>query len=416
MKLEFQTLVAFYRKCEFIDNSDEAFFTPVTMEDISLIRQLIVANADSGIQLAGDATDSDIKINQRIRLILDAPRIGFGRLFENTTNLIKLFPKPEPAEYYIRELDFYSCDEEVPDLIKKYRNILTLLDFLKSIGAYYDETAQSIIFVVEQSIFRLNVGRFSIEVQELENLAVNVWINEIAKILVEDTYQQNRINIFIKALGDFLSEKPIDINDFIYVLKNIDKLDKTYKKRVEVFLANFSYDKIVDQLKTVQIEETGKIHKVFSDIQNHVLAIPIASLLAISQMKKPDESVTFGIVGMTNLFIASGVSIFIMLIWLLLFNQYSTLKTIESELTSRESKFKQEPKYQVLVEDSQINAIFKNLSTRMRVQKIALFCIALLSIICLLVSWMYYLYLNHPSEWNMFYSSLLKIKDYFGER
>lgn len=85
MKLEFQTLVAFYRKCEFIDNSDEAFFTPVTMEDISLIRQLIVANADSGIQLAGDATDSDIKINQRIRLILDAPRIGFGRLFENTT-------------------------------------------------------------------------------------------------------------------------------------------------------------------------------------------------------------------------------------------------------------------------------------------------------------------------------------------
>ena len=230
------------------------------------------------------------------------------------------------------------------------------------------------------------------------------------------TYQQNRINIFIKALGDFLSEKPIDINDFIYVLKNIDKLDKTYKKRVEVFLANFSYDKIVDQLKTVQIEETGKIHKVFSDIQNHVLAIPIASLLAISQMKKPDESVTFGIVGMTNLFIASGVSIFIMLIWLLLFNQYSTLKTIESELTSRESKFKQEPKYQVLVEDSQINAIFKNLSTRMRVQKIALFCIALLSIICLLVSWMYYLYLNHPSEWNMFYSSLLKIKDYFGER
>ncbi|MCZ5662332.1 hypothetical protein O5623_28590 [Escherichia coli] len=60
---------------------------------------------------------------------------------------------------------------------------------------------------------------------------------------------------------------------------------KVIKKGYKVFVSGFSYEKILDQLRVAKIEEMGKIHKVFSDIQNQILGIPVATIIVATQMK-----------------------------------------------------------------------------------------------------------------------------------
>ncbi|EPY2903530.1 hypothetical protein ACXDBG_002151 [Cronobacter sakazakii] len=54
----------------------------------------------------------------------------------------------------------------------------------------------------------------------------------------------------------------------------MQQLSESFQKGYKVFVSGFSYEKILDQLRVAKIEEMGKIHKVFSDIQNQILGIP----------------------------------------------------------------------------------------------------------------------------------------------
>ncbi|HGY8153981.1 TPA: hypothetical protein ACNTEA_005073, partial [Escherichia coli] len=67
---------------------------------------------------------------------------------------------------------------------------------------------------------------------------------------------------------------------------DLGQLYESYQKGYKVFVSGFSYEKILDQLRVAKIEEMGKIHKVFSDIQNQILGIPVATIIVATQMKQ----------------------------------------------------------------------------------------------------------------------------------
>ena len=61
-----------------------------------------------------------------------------------------------------------------------------------------------------------------------------------------------------------------------------DRLEKGYRL---FFAAGFSYEKFRDEIESARVEYAGKIHKVFSDIQNQLLGIPVATIIVATQMK-----------------------------------------------------------------------------------------------------------------------------------
>lgn len=398
VNITFKELVDFYRHPSFVFdkiNANVAYFTPKNDADIEIVTNLLSEGYETGL---GVQEGDTIKKNNRITFIQILPRIGFGRLLEDFPDLLKKFPLVEPKNYYVKSLDFYNKDENPHENINKYRKILGFIDFLKKTSAYYDESTRKIIFVTEGMAYKIDVQGFQLTPEDMQRIDFFALDRIIEMLVVDDTYRENRKKIFVETIGSFITENGEKISGMNFILFNLTDISQEFEKRFNVFLSNFSYDKIINQLKTMQVEETGKIHKVFSDIQNQALALPIASLLAISQMKRHSDGSEVTLI--TNSFIIAGVLLFIMIVWFLLKNQKLTLDTISKELISREKRIKHDPKYAVLHDDKEITSIFDDLRKRKSIQKWALRFIFAISLVCFIVSFAYYFYLNFPETWD----------------
>lgn len=398
MNVTFKDLVDFYRHPNFEfdkKNSEQACFTPQNEADIKTVSNLLACSDDTGL-----VTDTDIVTRTDCRIVFNQilPRIGFGRMFEDFSELLRKFPLSEPNNYYIKSLNFYSKDESQPEEISKYKKIIGFIDLLKRISAYYDESTKKIIFVTEGLAYKINIQGFQLKPEELQKIDFIALDKIIEMLVIDDTYTENRKKVFIETIGSFITENGEKISDMNLILFSSTDVSQEFEKRFNIFLSNFSYDKIINQLKTMQVEETGKIHKVFSDVQNQALALPIASLLAISQMKKNSENSEITLI--TNSFIIVGVLLFIVIVWFLLNNQKLTLNTISKELESRKKRTKHDPKYAALHDDIEISSIFDDLEKRKKAQKRVLFYIFIISLGCFFASIIYYFYLNFPEAWD----------------
>jgi hypothetical protein len=96
-----------------------------------------------------------------------------------------------------------------------------------------------------------------------------------------------------------------------------------------LFVSNFSYDKVRSELEAAQVEYTAKIHKVFTDIQNQLLTIPVATVVVATQMELATGSDQFWI----DTAVLMGSFIFVILVGFLVCNQKHTLDTLEKEIT-----------------------------------------------------------------------------------
>ena len=106
------------------------------------------------------------------------------------------------------------------------------------------------------------------------------------------------------------------------------ELQKKFSDGYNLFASSFSYDKIRDEVETAKVEYTGKIHKVFSDIQNQVLGIPIASIVVATQMKDAGAKTATTYEVYVNSAVLLGCWIFVLLTGLLIWNQQHTLKVL----------------------------------------------------------------------------------------
>lgn len=97
-------------------------------------------------------------------------------------------------------------------------------------------------------------------------------------------------------------------------------MSEFYSKYVDgyrLFVSNFSYDKVISELELAKVEYTGKIHKAFTDIQNQILGIPVATVVVATQMKSAPQ---IGYEFWVNIAVLTGCWIFVMLVGLLICN------------------------------------------------------------------------------------------------
>lgn len=157
---------------------------------------------------------------------------------------------------------------------------------------------------------------------------------------------------------------------------------------VTTFVSGFSYEKIIDQLKAAKLEEFGKIHKTFSDIQNQILSIPISTMIVATQMKKANG---WDVQAISNTAIIIGSLIFAISLIISLFNQMQTLNTIEEEV---EYKKKQAKKlYKSIYED--ICITFDAIDRRLFAQRIAIWCVGAVLAISVIYSVAIYFFLTY---------------------
>lgn len=324
-------------------------------------------------------------VGETLRLTVGLPRTSFGRLFCNVKEMLQA-PKNQCTEldnYFVFDIQFSKKDTEVPKDIKNYRMVISFLSLLEEGAAYVDKTTYQYIFLGTE-VFKLS-PRYSYEtIRDLDNAS----LENLMSCFKEETHREQKLDILVKGIQS-VTEDVDEQDKFEYMLNNLQKLKEQFLKGYKIFASGFSYDKIMDQLRTAKVEEMGKIHKAFSDIQNHILGIPVASIIVATQFK---EASTWQGQGITNTFILFGCFTFICLVFLVLCNQKQTLKAISEELAHKKKQINKE--YSFIKDD--IDGVFESIDSRLTIQRRAFIAIGVILVVGLVSTVLAYILVTKP--------------------
>lgn len=359
-KIRFADLVTVYRASTFGRVQGAASLVVIDQEVLDALKlALLEENLDnSGISIARGDPD-DLAIGETVHLNITAPRVGLGRLARNLSDLlIQGASFEEPKRYYLIEERFANGDANVPEVIERYRKVLKFVDLLKECSDYVDESSGELIFVKD--------GKFAIPVVFTVNQLITIDLTKIEKLLAhftDDTHKTQKLAILTNCV---LATVTISAarKRFGTLLLEIAELTAKFCDGYKIFIADFSYDKVRDKFEEAKVENSGKLHKIFSDIQNQLLAIPVATVIVATQMKTSGDPPA----QIANAALLTGAWIFAILFLMLWFNQLRTLRTLESEINRQEKVLKEE--YESIA--GMFNDMFNPLYSRIRNQKILL--------------------------------------------
>jgi hypothetical protein len=131
----------------------------------------------------------------------------------------------------------------------------------------------------------------------------------------------------------------------------------------------------------------GKIHKVFSDIQNQILGIPVATIIVATQMKLATD---WDGQALINTAVVLGSIFFTAMIMFVMFNQWQTLSAIADELNYKEKQA--QTNYKSIYGD--IQKTFKSLRARIYTQRVVFITLGFFVIIGSFLTVKFYFFLT----------------------
>ncbi|MCE8043608.1 hypothetical protein HOP60_15745 [Halomonas daqingensis] len=245
--------------------------------------------------------------------------------------------KPErrfkpPRKFYVASQDWLSDESPSHELQLKYKRAIRLLELLREVSAHEDTAGNDLKLVILHKEKLVVGSEYNLlEMQELDGL------EEFDKEYVNsDTHQEKKRDILKTVLVEMYSgKKSIQVGRLIDDFNEIlSRLSHGY----DLFVHDFSFSKIKSEVERDKLEFTTRLNKVFSDIQNQLLAVPAALLLVGSQMEKPELAE----LQLGNLAIWLGAVIFFVLMELLIRNQRNTLQAVKGEVDLQRTIFKED--------------------------------------------------------------------------
>lgn len=390
-KVTFPQLLSIYRHVEFNSQATggKLVLSSEGLRD-TLVLLLNDANLDdSGISLISGDPDNLI-VGQTVEIQLESPRIGLGILTDDLDGLLKTRKAhvEERKNYYIINSKYAQGDLVVPSEICEYKNIISFIGLLKEAAAYLDVDKEELIFIHEGK-FTLPVNYSTADLHSTDFSA----IDRIKESLISDIHKEQKLAIFSDAVISLVKGVQPE-KRFHMLLSNLPELQLKFADGYRLFISNFSYDKIRNELEIAKVEYSGKIHKVFTDIQNQVLGIPIATVVIATQMKDSTTENASGYEFLVNLAVLLGCWIFVVLVGLLIWNQLHTLEVLSSEISRQKDLIKEKHHAVALNFDD----IFEMLDRRLELQKIILKVIVGVLGVGLFLAHMFYFYLT-PVTW-----------------
>jgi hypothetical protein len=363
-----------------------ARFAIDTDEKLQALQACLDADYDTNLRLGS----GNLAVGQTVEIELDNPRIGFGLLVSNVDGLLVATWSArvrEPAHYLV--LDELISKTDVRDdghLITRYRAVLDFIQTLKRSAAYLDSEEQTLVFIRN--------GKFEIPcsygVEDLRSLQLDA-VRQLAAIVPTGTYEKQCQAIMADAVTEMTKHLPAADSRFSHLLGHAAELKKRYEDGYNMFASGFSYEKVRDQVEAARVEYTGKIHKVFADIQNQLLGIPVATIIVATQMK---DATTVGYGLWVNVAVLIGCWVFAVLMMFVLHNQSQTLEVVRTEIERQKRQLEKE--YAAVA--GSFSDVFSQLTRRAETQRRILWTIGGFVALGLILSHVVFIELTAPAR------------------
>lgn len=280
-----------------------------------------------------ESFDIDTSDNDSVRGILVIPLTSTNIYFDINhylkNNSRRLDIKPTNSFYIFDISEKYfpesSCDTQkiskifiVADL---FANLKLISDINGSVGN------KSFIIFVGKSNLKINSEYISDDL----NLNLVLVKSFIRDYIQNDFHQEDRHLSVINGLHESFKDSEISLSTF---LKNFENFYKVIKSNFQLYMDKFSFDDFKNKVEEDRREYTIKINKVFSDMQNQLLTLPLATVLAAGQMVNVLSAGDF----IKNILIVIAIVIFCVFILMQISNQDNTLNALEAEITLRKNE------------------------------------------------------------------------------
>lgn len=248
-------------------------------------------------------------------------KLGHLLAFEGAKNQVL-----EPV--YVAEYDWASGEPNEPQAFQQYRLAIELMEWLRGRADHHDSAR--IVFLLSEKL-EINPA---FEVTDLDAASFD-GLATLKELLASDLHKDQRRAVAVKALIDMLSPLPIK-ERFSFLLRNLPQYVENVRNGYQLYAAEFSYEKIRDKVEEVRVDIASKINKTISDIQNQILAIPVATILVATQMKYGQENIP------SNAALVLASLFFTVLMCLIIQNQKDTLKVLGSEISRQEKSLEKD--------------------------------------------------------------------------
>lgn len=253
----------------------------------------------------------------------------FGGVFQTVDELVN-GPRRRipPSVFTVRGLNYtHGKTQPVPQVITDYLAAARLWQLLSTSADY--QLDQAVVFI---KTFELKVEvRADYRAQDLCPLD---GLASFAAVYFEsDHHKEQKRNIIRSSLLEvFKGELVVRLSD---LLPRFDDFVDRVKASYSLYTADFSFEKLRSEVDKQNVDDTLRLNKTLSDIQNQLLALPAALMLAGAGVKDTMWS--------TNLSIWIGVTVFIWVMHQLVKNQQSSIASIDQEILLRVEKVKEQP-------------------------------------------------------------------------
>lgn len=388
MRTEFSHLVPIYRAMQPLRAGR---YSVVVTEEIKSCLVCILSDddnvGDSGLSCRVEP--EGLVVGDTIEFDVAPPKIGLG-VFAETFDEFLSKPRVlvrESKNYFIRGLHFSSRDEHVPGPIVAYRSVLDFVRLLKSVCYFFDAQTDTFVFH-KDGRFDLPVKYSSDDLFAFDSASIRM----LDRTLSDDLHATQKKKILAETVVEICEAVEPELR-FAALLKGAVELVAKFQTGYDLFSTDFTFEKAKQEVHTFSIESTARLHKIISEIQAQVLGIPVASFLALSQLKK---TTVIGSQFAINSIIMLGVLIFCILLAGILYNQHLTLNAIELDVKRQKDVFAR--KFSLL--PSTYEGVFRNLCSRLVFQYFAVYFVAALNVVVLLVSVVYFILHTRPIyEW-----------------
>lgn len=233
-----------------------------------------------------------------------------------------------PPVFTIRALNYtHGKTQIVPQSIRDYLDAVKFWQLLQSFADY--EVNQAIVYIKS---FESKVEvRAEYGVADLVSLT---GFPEFASAYFEsDHHRDQKRNIIRASLLEVCKGQLV--MRLSELLPKFDDLVDRVKASYSLYTADFSFEKLKSDVDEQNVEDMLRLNKTLADIQNQLLALPAALMLAGAGVKE-------GIFA-TNASIWIGVGVFAWVMHHLVKNQQNSVAAIEQEVQLRIEKVKNQP-------------------------------------------------------------------------
>lgn len=252
---------------------------------------------------------------------------GQVQVYETVEELLshRHFLRQVPQRFTVRGLSYTHGESiEIPESIANYIAAARLCQMLPKLA---DHTA-----VNDTSLHFIKSHDTKIEVK-LEYQAVDLVhipsLERFASDFVSSNHHADQKRNIVRSavLEVFKGKRCITLSEF---LPRFEEFMDNVRSSYAMYTADFSYEKIKNEVEKQNLEDTLRLNKTLSEIQNQLLALPAALLIAGAGIAKNEI--------FKNVAIWIGICIFAWMMWLLVTNQRHSIDAIQKEIDLRKQK------------------------------------------------------------------------------